>query len=149
LSRDSYFIITKAGEHGAERDVIFTQQDIREFQLAKGAIRAGEMVLQQQLGYEDEELDAVLLAGAFGTFINLENARDVNLVPDIPLDRLQSVGNAAGVGARLALISTKERLAAEKIGRGTKHIQLSGLASFQKALIQAMRFPRAKNRSQK
>ena len=147
FSRDSYFIIARAGERGAERDVIFTQQDIREFQLAKGAIRAGEMVLQQQLGYADEDLDVVMLAGAFGTFINLENAREVNLVPDIPLERLQSVGNAAGVGARLALISTKERLAAEKIGRNTAHIQLSGLPNFQKALIEAMRFPRAKNRT--
>ena len=145
-SRDSYFVITRAGENGAERDVIFTQQDIREFQLAKGAIRAGEMVLQQHMGYEDNELEAVLLAGAFGTFINLQNAREVNLVPDIPLERLQSVGNAAGVGARLALISTKERIAAEKIGRKTKHIQLSGLNTFQRALIHAMRFPRAKNR---
>ena len=146
-SHDNQFVIAWAGENGAERDVIFTQQDIREFQLAKGAIRAGEMVLQQQMGFQDDELDEVLLAGAFGTFINLENAREVNLVPDIPLDRLQSVGNAAGVGARLALISTKERIAAEKIGRKTEHIQLSGLNTFQRALIHAMRFPRAKNRS--
>ena len=146
-SRDTYLVVARAGEHGAERDVIFTQQDIREFQLAKGAIRAGEMVLQQHMGYQDDELEAVLLAGAFGTFINLENAREVNLVPDIPLERLQSVGNAAGVGARLALISTKERIVAEKIGRNTNHIQLSGLDSFQKAFIHAMRFPKAKNRS--
>jgi uncharacterized 2Fe-2S/4Fe-4S cluster protein (DUF4445 family) len=146
-SRDTYFVVTRAGEQGAQREIIFTQQDIREFQMAKGAIRAGEMVLQQQMGISDEDLDGVLLAGAFGTFINLENAREVNLVPDIPLERLQSVGNAAGVGARLALISTKERLAAERIGRSTDHIQLSGLDSFQKAFIHAMRFPRAKNRS--
>ena len=86
------------------------------------------------LGYGDDDLDAVLLAGAFGTFINLENAREVNLVPDIPLERLQSVGNAAGVGARLALISTKERIAAERIGRQTEHIQLSGLDNVSKGV---------------
>jgi|TARA_B100001964_G_C14258678_1_gene613992 uncharacterized 2Fe-2S/4Fe-4S cluster protein (DUF4445 family) len=145
LSRDNYFVVARAGEQGAERDVIFTQQDIREFQMAKGAIRAGEMVLQQQMGADDGDLEMVLLAGAFGTFINLENAREVNLVPDIPLERLRSVGNAAGVGARLALISTKERIAAERIGRQTEHIQLSGLDNFQKAFIHAMRFPRAKS----
>lgn len=147
-SRDNYFVVAWAGENGAERDIIFTQQDIREFQMAKGAIRAGEMVLQQQMGCRDEDLDTVLLAGAFGTYIDLENAREVNLVPDIPLERLQSVGNAAGVGARLALISTKERISAERIGRNTEHIQLSGLAKFQKAFVHAMRFPRAKNRSE-
>ncbi len=146
-SRDTYFVVAWAGEQGAERDIVLTQQDIREFQMAKGAIRAGEMVLQQTLGYGDDDLDAVLLAGAFGTFINLENAREVNLVPDISLERLHSVGNAAGVGARLALISTKERIAAERIGRQTEHIQLSGLDSFQKAFVHAMRFPRAKHRS--
>lgn len=143
-SRDNHFVVVWAGVDGAERDVILTQQDIREFQLAKGAIRAGEMVLQQYVGYGDDELEAVFLAGAFGTFIDLDNAREVNLVPDVPLDRLHSVGNAAGVGARLALISDKERIAAERIGRNTEHIQLSGLDQFQRAFIEAMRFPKAR-----
>ncbi|MCQ3978513.1 MAG: hypothetical protein DPW09_34245 [Anaerolineae bacterium] len=138
--RDSYFVLARAEENGAEQDIIFTQQDIREFQLAKGAIRAGEMVLQKVMGLADDDLAEVLLAGAFGNFIDLANARQVNLVPPVPLERLRSIGNAAGVGARLALISTKERAAAERIGRKTEHIQLSGLADFQKAFVQAMRF---------
>ena len=138
--RDNYFVLAWAEESGAERDVIFTQQDIREFQLAKGAIRAGQMVLQKVMGLADDDLEEVLLAGAFGNFIDLTNARQVNLTPPVPLDRLRSLGNAAGVGARLALISVKERAAAERIGRNTEHIQLSGLDDFQKAFIHAMRF---------
>jgi len=140
--RDSYFVLARAEDTGGEHDIIITQQDIREFQLAKGAIRAGEMILQQVMDLQDDDLSEVLLAGAFGNFINLENARRVNLVPQLPLDRLRSVGNAAGVGARLALVSTKERLAAEKMARRTEHIQLSGLPDFQKAFAHAMRFPK-------
>ena len=118
-----------------------TQQDIREFQLAKGAIRAGAAVLQGIMSLGDADLDEVLLAGAFGTYLDLVNARRVNLVPWVPIDRLRSVGNAAGVGARLALLSTKERASAERISQGTEHIRLSGLDEFQKAFVQAMRFP--------
>ena len=138
--RDSYFVLVWADEIGAEADIVFTQQDIREFQLAKGAIRAGEMVLQNLMGLVDNDLDEVLLAGAFGNFIDLANAREVNLVPQIPLERIRSLGNAAGVGARLALTSVRERAAAVRIGRKTEHIQLSGLDAFQKAFIYAMRF---------
>lgn len=140
--RDNYFVIAWAGEAGVEHDIIFTQQDIREFQLAKGAIRAGAMVLEKVMGLTDDDLEEVVLAGAFGTFIDLANARQVNLTPQVPLDRLRSVGNAAGVGARLALISTKERAAAERIGRKTEHIRLSGLPEFQRAFAHAMRFPK-------
>jgi uncharacterized 2Fe-2S/4Fe-4S cluster protein (DUF4445 family) len=139
--RESYIILARAEETGGDKDIIFTQQDIREFQLAKGAIRAGEMVLQKHMGLEDDDLEQVVLAGAFGTYIDLPNARRVNLVPQIPLDRLRAIGNAAGVGAKLALVSTPERINAERIGRKTEHIQLSGLKDFQKAFIQAMRFP--------
>ena len=138
--RDTYFVLAWAKDINAEEDIIFTQQDIREFQLAKGAIRAGEMVLQEYMGVADNDLDEVLLAGAFGNFIDLPNAREINLVPPVPLERIRSVGNAAGVGARLALTSIKERAAAERIGRKTEHIQLSGLSSFQKAFVHAMRF---------
>jgi uncharacterized 2Fe-2S/4Fe-4S cluster protein (DUF4445 family) len=140
--KKNYFILARSGEAGAQCNILLTQKDIREFQLAKGAIRSGEIVLQQMMGLSDEDIDEVLLAGGFGTYIDIESAHRVGLVPQIPVERLRSVGNAAGVGARLALISTKERLAAERIGRQTDHIRLSGMAKFNKALIQAMRFPK-------
>jgi len=139
--KDSYFVLVREGEGEALSEIVFTQQDIREFQLAKGAIRAGQMVLQQQVGIEDDDLGEVVLAGAFGTYIDLKNARLVNLVPPIEMGRLRSVGNAAGVGAKLALLSTRQRSLAERIGAGTEHIRLSGLDEFQKAFTHAMRFP--------
>lgn len=140
--KDGYFVLAWAQETGADRDVVFTQQDVREFQLAKGAIRAGGMVLQRELGAGDDDLEEVLVAGAFGTFIDLANARRVNLVPHVPLERLRSLGNAAGVGARLALTSVRERVGAERIGRRTEHVRLSGLDDFQRAFVHAMRFPK-------
>jgi uncharacterized 2Fe-2S/4Fe-4S cluster protein (DUF4445 family) len=140
--KKNYFILVRAREAGTQSDILLTQEDIREFQLAKGAIRSGEIVLQQVMDLRDEDIDEVLLAGGFGTYIDTQNARRVGLVPQIPVERLRSVGNAAGVGARLALISTKERLAGERIGRQTEHIRLSGMAKFNKALIRAMRFPK-------
>ncbi|MDE3075086.1 MAG: DUF4445 domain-containing protein, partial [Chloroflexota bacterium] len=139
--RDLAFVLVWAEAAGTGQDVVFTQQDVRQFQLAKGAIRAGAMVLQQTVGVDDEDLDEVLLAGAFGNFLDLANARRTGLVPAVPIDRLRSIGNAAGVGARLALTSAPECAAAERIGRRTEHIRLSGLDDFQRAFIQAMRFP--------
>lgn len=135
------FVVAREAEHGAESEILLTQQDIREFQLAKGAIRAREMVLQSVMGIADDDVAEVLLAGAFGTFIDRENARRVGLVPQVPLSRVRSVGNAAGVGARLALVSKRERREEERIARTTEHVQLSGLDEFEKMFAHAMKFP--------
>ena len=139
--RDASFVVVHAGASGAERAIEITQRDIRELQLAKGAIRAGAAVLQQVMSLRDADLDEVLLAGAFGNYLDPASARRVNLVPWVPLDQIRSIGNAAGVGARLALLSRKERAVAERIGQGTEHIRLSGLGAFQRAFVHAMRFP--------
>lgn len=139
--RDTYFILVRAEECGAETDVIFTQQDIRECQLAKGAIRAGTMVLMQEMGITDDDLEEVLLAGAFGNFLDPDNALKSGLTPAVPVKRIRSVGNAAGVGAKLALVSVTQRRKAIRLAERTEHIQLSGAGEFQKAFTQAMRFP--------
>ena len=140
--RDTYFILVRKDEHGAERDIVFTQQDVREMQLAKGAIRAGTMMLLQELGLDDEALDEVMLAGAFGNFIDAGNALRCGLTPKVPLERITSVGNAAGVGARVALVNAVERRRAERLADRTEHIQLSGSNDFQKAFTHAMQFPK-------
>ena len=139
--KDSAVVLVRAHEMGNVEPIVFTQQDIREFQLAKGAIRAGQMVLQDHAEVADGDLSEVVLAGAFGTYIDLENARAVNLVPQVPLDRLRSGGNAAGAGAQLALVSVAERRRAERLAREAEHIRLSGLDKFQRAFTHAMRFP--------
>ena len=140
--RDSFFRLVRAGESDAPSEIVFTQKDLREFQLAKGAIRAGQMVLQQHMGIDDVDLGEVVLAGAFGSYIDRDNAKRVNLVPQI--DRIRSVGNAAGVGAKLALLSSWERREANRIAATTEHVQLSGLDDFQRIFPYAMRFPEHK-----
>ncbi|MFQ5660954.1 MAG: ASKHA domain-containing protein [Gammaproteobacteria bacterium] len=139
--RDSHFILARAEDSGAEADVIFTQQDVRECQLAKGAIRAGTIVLMEAMGLQDDDLGEVLLAGAFGNFLDADNALKAGLTPAVPLKRIHSVGNAAGVGAKLALVSVAQRRKAVRLADRTEHIQLSGAGEFQKAFIQAMPFP--------
>ncbi|MBI2311588.1 MAG: DUF4445 domain-containing protein [Betaproteobacteria bacterium] len=139
--KHTYFILARAQDAGGETDVVITQQDIRECQLAKGAIRAGAMLLLQEMGITENDLAEVQLAGAFGNFLDPESALRAGLTPNVPLDRIRSVGNAAGVGAKLALLSVQERKRAIRIAQRTEHIQLSGSAAFQKAFTVAMQFP--------
>ncbi len=143
--RDTYFVLARAGEAGAGQEIVFTQQDVRECQLAKGAIRAGTMMLLDEMGISDDQLETVMLAGAFGNFLDPASALRAGLTPQVPVERIKSVGNAAGVGAKLALISVVERRKAIRLADRTEHIQLSGSAKFQKAFAMAMRFPQDEN----
>ena len=146
--RDSYFVLARAEDTGAERDVVFTQQDVRECQLAKGAIRAGTMLLLDEMGIDEDALEEVQLAGAFGNFLDAANARAIGMTPQVPLDRIRSVGNAAGAGAKLALLSVLERRRAIRLAERTEHIQLSGSGAFQKAFTRAMQFPKTSEEAQ-
>lgn len=140
--RDSYFVLAREGELGAKTEIVFTQQDVREMQLAKGAIRAGAMILLAEMGIEDKDLSDVMLAGAFGNYMNPANALRCGLTPAVPLERISSIGNAAGVGARLALVNVVQRRRSERLAERTEHIQLSGMDAFQRAFARAMQFPK-------
>lgn len=125
----------------AEPFVALTQRDIRELQLAKGAIFAGIQVLKRELGVADEDIAEIDLAGAFGSYIRPDSARTIGLIPNVPLDRVKSIGNAARVGARLALISTEARAEAEVIAREVVHQELFARSDFLDDFTEAMRFP--------
>jgi uncharacterized 2Fe-2S/4Fe-4S cluster protein (DUF4445 family) len=130
----------KDAAHGS--DVVLTQRDIRELQLAKGAIRAGTMILQKILGIKDEDIDELLLAGAFGNYIRKESAMQMGLLPQVSLDKVRSVGNAARVGARLCLISQTKLEEASRLAKAMGYVELSGRPDFQEAFMDAMLFPR-------
>ncbi|HIH36848.1 MAG TPA: DUF4445 domain-containing protein [Methanocellales archaeon] len=121
------------------RGVTVTQGDIRELQLAKGAIYAGINILMKDLGICD--IKEILLAGAFGTSLPKENAQVIGLIPDIPLDRVKDIGNAAGAGSKMALISKNERLKAELLSKKVEYVELSGRKDFQDEFMDAMFFP--------
>ena len=120
--------------------VMLTQSDLRELQLAKGALYAGLQILLWEAGLTEADLDEVLLAGAFGSYIRKESARDIGLLPDIALDRITPVGNAAGQGARAALISQSKRAQAFALPHRIEHVELSTRADFQNAFVEALSF---------
>jgi uncharacterized 2Fe-2S/4Fe-4S cluster protein (DUF4445 family) len=122
--------------------VLLTQRDIREVQLAKAAISAGASVLMAEMGVGPAALDEVLLAGAFGNYIRPDRARRLGLLPDVPLERVKFVGNAAGTGARMMLVDHSLRETAEEISLGVEHLELSGRADFQSLFPEAMFFNR-------
>ncbi|MBT3200902.1 MAG: DUF4445 domain-containing protein [Phycisphaerales bacterium] len=122
--------------------ITLTQRDIRELQLGTGAIRAGVNILLKRAGLAASDLDAVLIAGGFGSFIRRSKAQRIGLLPeDIPHNRIKYIGNAALNGARWALLSTRIRAEAESAARQAKHIELSQDFEFQSEFAQAMIFP--------
>jgi uncharacterized 2Fe-2S/4Fe-4S cluster protein (DUF4445 family) len=119
------------------RDIVITQADVREIQLAKAAIRTGIQALLEANGYEEDKIGRVIIAGAFGTYIDVASAIAIGMLPSLPLERFQQVGNAAGTGARLALISRAKRAAARKIVSRVNYIELADVPGFNKTFIQA------------
>ena len=99
------------------------------------------MILQKILGIKDEDIDELLLAGAFGNYIRKESAMRMGLLPRVPLEKVRSVGNAARVGARLCLISQGKLEEASRLAKSMDYVELSGRPDFQEAFMDAMLFP--------
>jgi len=123
------------------RDILLTQRDVRELQLAKGAIFAGLQVLKKELGVSDDDIEELLLAGAFGNYLRPESARRIGLLPPIPSARMKFIGNAAGAGAKLVLLNKDFRQIAERLSQEIEYIELAGRSDFQQIFAEAMLFP--------
>jgi len=121
--------------------ISLTQKDLREVQLAKGAIFAAQQILLKTYGVEITDLDEIVLAGAFGNYIPVESAKMIGLIFDLPADKIKSIGNAAGVGAKLCLLSRKERERAQILSEHVEYIELSTRKDFQQEFMDAMFFP--------
>jgi uncharacterized 2Fe-2S/4Fe-4S cluster protein (DUF4445 family) len=134
------FILATAAESGSRR-VILTQKDIRQLQFAKGSIATGIQVLMKEMGVHPADLHEVLLAGAFGSYIHPDSARTIGLVPAVPLDRIRAIGNAAGEGAKIGLLSYRERDAAEAMPGRVEYLELSGREDFNDLFMKALGFP--------
>lgn len=142
VSRDGVraFVLATAEETGGA-PVLLTQKDIRQLQFAKGSIATGIQVLLNELKVGPADLGEVLLAGAFGSYIHPDSARTIGLVPPVPLDRIRAVGNAAGEGAKIALLSYREREAAEAMPSRVEYLELSGREDFNDLFMKALGFP--------
>ncbi len=121
--------------------VYLTQRDIRELQFAKGSIATGIKVLMDILGVRAEDLDEVLLGGSFGSYLNPESAKIIGLVPPVDVDRIIAVGNSAGEGAKIALLSYRERQVAFELPSRIEYIELSGRSDFNDSFISVLGFP--------
>lgn len=118
--------------------VLLTQQDIRELQLASGALRSGIDTLLKKSGLTALDLDSVMLAGGFGNYIRCEHAMDIGLLPHVPLKRIRFVGNSSLTGAKRVLLSNAELARAEHIRDSSEHVELASEPGFTDAFMDAM-----------
>ncbi|MGQ4911999.1 MAG: ASKHA domain-containing protein [Candidatus Thorarchaeota archaeon] len=135
------YVVVQKGEHGSERNLLFTQKDVRQIQLAKAAIHTGTVILLREKGYSSEDMDRLLLAGAFGTYIRPESALEIGLLPSVQLGRIDAVGNAAGEGAKMLLLSGTARSEVSALARNTHYVDLATHPSFQDTLMASIDFP--------
>ena len=121
-------------------NVVLTQKDVREVQLAKAAIRAGIELLAANLGTEVSDIQAVYLAGAFGNYLTPASACRIGMIPPVLLDRIIPIGNAAGEGAKLCALNREEYLYSQKIAKETEFLELASLPQFQDCYVDALEF---------
>ena len=133
-------LLVPAALSGSGQDIRFTRADVGEIQLARGAIRAGTVLLLEAAEIDPEDLDVVIVAGAFGTYLDLRSAVRVGLLPAVPLTRYRQVGNAAGAGARRLLLSRSARAEAAAIAGRAQYLELTTHPAFAARFAEAMRF---------
>lgn len=124
-------------EREGQEPITVSQKDVRELQLAKAAIRLGIQALVQAEGLAEEDIEQVIIAGAFGTFIDVKSAITIGMLPALPLERFEQVGNAAGTGARLSLISSSQRFRAGEIAQKDGYIELAAVPNFNRKFAEA------------
>lgn len=123
-----------------ETNVTLNQKDVREVQLAKGAIRAGIELMCQHLKYRVEEIDAVLLAGAFGNYLDPAAACRIGMIPPCLQDRIHPIGNAAGAGAKLCALNREEFAYSKALAGTTDFLELASMRQFQDRFIGSLNF---------
>ena len=133
------FVIARAEETAIGQDITISISDIRAVQLAKGALYAGAKVMMSIWGVE--RLDKIILAGAFGSSVDRERAMILGMFPDCDLENVSSVGNAAGDGARMALLNHEKRAEADRVAREVEYIELTTYPKFTEEFVAAMYIP--------
>jgi uncharacterized 2Fe-2S/4Fe-4S cluster protein (DUF4445 family) len=137
------FVIAWAEETSIGKDIVIDQKDIRQIQLAKGALYCGCKLMMRRMGID--RVDKVKIAGAFGTHIDREKALIMGLFPDCEIEKIISVGNAAGDGARAALLNRDKRDEASWVSRNVEYIELTVEEDFQQQFMEALQIPHMKD----
>lgn len=141
------FVLVPASRSGSGRDIAITQKDVNEIVLAKGAIQAGLNILLKATQTPPEAVQEVIVAGAFGSFLNIRSALRIGLFPRLPAAQYRQVGNAAALGAKWMLISQSARQRARQIARQTRYLELTTYPGFSRQFALAMIFPQDEKRS--
>jgi len=131
------FIVVSKEERNGLPAITITQNDVRAIQLAKGALRSGIQVLLDARNHSSEEIKKVIIAGAFGSYIDVSSAMTIGMLPFLPLNRFEQVGNAAGIGAKLALVSRSKNAEAQEVASKVHYIELAAVPDYAKILIEA------------
>jgi len=134
------FLLAKKGK----REITITQEDVSEIQLAKGAIRTGIEILLEETGLKTQDIDGVIVGGAFGTYIDPLKAMRIGMFPEIDIGKFTQVGNGAGIGAKAILISQRLREQANQLAKRVEHLELATHSNFFEHFTRAIRFPKIK-----
>jgi uncharacterized 2Fe-2S/4Fe-4S cluster protein (DUF4445 family) len=133
------YVICWSDETSIGQDISITIGDVRAVQLAKSALYVGAKYLMEKLGIEN--IDSVTLAGAFGSFIDVESAMVIGMFPNCNLDKVKAVGNAAGDGAQIALLNKEKRVEADRVAKEVFFVETAIESDFQQRFSDAMAFP--------
>ena len=142
IGDERVFVLHWLGEVGdAANSVYLSQRDIRELQFAKAAIATGWQILLEEAGLTASDIQQVLLAGSFGSYLSPANAIRLGLVPKLAVLRVVSAGNVAGEGAKMALLSLRERAAGLALLEEVRYVELSDRADFNDRFVDQLAFP--------
>jgi uncharacterized 2Fe-2S/4Fe-4S cluster protein (DUF4445 family) len=134
---EEVFVVASAEENQGT-EITFSRNDVSEIQLAKGAMRAGVKILLQKAGLKEQDIDTVIVAGAFGTYLDIQSGIDIGMFPPLGKERFIQVGNAAGTGARMALLSTLKRKQAVSVVQGVDYVELTAEKNFSALFAKAL-----------
>ena len=142
LDGERIFVLTWGKEVGNASDAIFlSQRDVRELQFAKAAIATGWSLLVEEFGIQETDIQQVLLAGSFGSYLSPASAIKIGLVPKISVLRIISAGNVAGEGAKMVLLSAQERNGADALLEQIDYVELSDRSDFNDKFVERLAFP--------
>jgi uncharacterized 2Fe-2S/4Fe-4S cluster protein (DUF4445 family) len=142
IGEERVFVLSRVAEGTPPEDTVYlSQRDVRELQFAKAAISTGWTLLLEQLGLAHDDVQQVLLAGSFGSYLSPAAAVRIGLVPKIPLLRIVSAGNVAGEGAKMSLLSVRERAGALALLEEVSYVELSDRRDFNDRFVDLLAFP--------
>jgi uncharacterized 2Fe-2S/4Fe-4S cluster protein (DUF4445 family) len=140
IGQERVFVLHWSSDRDPASSVYLSQRDIRELQFAKAAIATGWRILLEEAGLEIEDIKQVLLAGSFGSYLNAKSAIRIGLVPDVGPRRIIAAGNVAGEGAKMALLSIRDRAAALALLEEVNYVELSDRSDFNDRFIDQLSF---------